>query len=572
MKRSGNPRLDERNDHPTPPRSRGSGARHRPARWRFGHDEDGALVVFSMLLLVAVLIVTGLGLDLMRTETTRAKLQATADRAVLAAAAATQPREPEQVVRDYFAAAGLEDLIDEITITDTNGLRAVKVTTRGDVGTSFLRLIGIESFPATALAEAKEAMSNLELSLVVDISGSMSNSNKIDRLKEAASEFVDTVFAASDEGATTISLVPFSSQVNVGETLLSQFNVSNEHNFAHCVDFTDADFTTTAITVDQPLQRSGYFDPFSHYSWGYGPYYTVCRNDPESAIVPLSSDPQALKDAIAALDPYGNTSLEIGAKWGAALLDPAARPAVEGLIAAGMVHPGFDERPHDFTETGVKKVMILMTDGENTTEYVLKDEFRDGLTDVWWDPATGRFSIWGEQKKKKKKGNNGWGNGDQCAPGNSSDRNNAENAGGTDPCENFGYFTPHNEKWQDTPIGGDNAVRLTYPELWSKLSVGAHAYMRTRMTGKSSDYDYWRDVVDPVYDDSKDDRTLTMCQAAKDAGITVYTIGFRVSNHAADILEQCATSPSHFFRVESLDIAEAFRAIAGSINVLRLTQ
>jgi hypothetical protein len=37
-------------------------------------------------------------------------------------------------------------------------------------------------------------------------------------------------------------------------------------------------------------------------------------------------------------------------------------------------------------------------------------------------------------------------------------------------------------------------------------------------------------------------------------------------------MQDCASSPSHFFRVEGVELSEAFRAIARQINQLRLTQ
>jgi Flp pilus assembly protein TadG len=537
---------------------------------RFGREEDGALVVFSMFLLLAILLVTGLGLDLMRTETMRTRLQATLDRAVLAAASATQPRDPEQVVRDYFAAAGLSDYLQDITVEERFGLRAVSATASADIPTSFIKLVGIDKFEAASAATAREYIAKLEISMVLDVSGSMGWRNKLDQLKEAGSEFIETVFNASDAGATSVSIVPFASQVNAGAELLSYLNVTDEHDYSNCIDFDAADFESTALDPDAELQRSGHFDPWSSYQHGTSARYFVCRTEPGTEITPFSGDAHELIDAIEALSADGNTSAEIGMKWGVALLDPSLQPVVQEMIADGRLDAAFMERPVPYDEGRTLKVVVLMTDGENTTEYVLKDEYREGPTDVWYDPDSGRFSIWAQQRKKK--GNNGWGNGDQCAPGNSSDHNNAENRGGNDPCEDWAFFWPHNRKWKDRPYGGDDAYQLTYPELWARASVSGHAYMRYLVTGRSSDYYDWLDVYDSVRSSEKDDRLDAICSAAKEQGIVIYTIGFEVDNRTARILSDCATTPSHFFRVEGLDIAEAFRSIASSISVLRLTQ
>jgi hypothetical protein len=63
-----------------------------------------------------------------------------------------------------------------------------------------------------------------------------------------------------------------------------------------------------------------------------------------------------------------------------------------------------------------------------------------------------------------------------------------------------------------------------------------------------------------------------ICAAARAKNIVIWSIGFEVSNHGANVMRDCASSPSHFFRVEGVEITEAFSAIARQINQLRLTQ
>ena len=63
-----------------------------------------------------------------------------------------------------------------------------------------------------------------------------------------------------------------------------------------------------------------------------------------------------------------------------------------------------------------------------------------------------------------------------------------------------------------------------------------------------------------------------ICDAAKEKGIVVWSIGFEVDSTGADIMQNCASSPAHFFRVEGVEITEAFRTIARQLNQLRLTQ
>jgi len=72
-------------------------------------------------------------------------------------------------------------------------------------------------------------------------------------------------------------------------------------------------------------------------------------------------------------------------KWGTALLDPAFRPVVTSLSsgAAPTIPAAFNGRPFDYGLPNVQKVLALMTDGKNTSQYVLLDAFRDGPAPIW---------------------------------------------------------------------------------------------------------------------------------------------------------------------------------------------
>ena len=53
---------------------------------RFRRDDAGTITVLAMIIFVGIIAICGFGVDLMMNEMKRAKLQATLDRAVLAAA------------------------------------------------------------------------------------------------------------------------------------------------------------------------------------------------------------------------------------------------------------------------------------------------------------------------------------------------------------------------------------------------------------------------------------------------------------------------------------------------------
>ena len=91
--------------------------------------------------------------------------------------------------------------------------------------------------------------------------------------------------------------------------------------------------------------------------------------------------------------------------------------------------------------------------------------------------------------------------------------------------------------------------------------------------GSSSDYnDFMNKVWTDVTGTEKDSRTQAACDALKAQRVTVFSIGFEVDDHAAGVMEGCASTPNHFIRAVGDDLGDAFNAIATNISTLRLTQ
>ena len=83
----------------------------------------------------------------------------------------------------------------------------------------------------------------------------------------------------------------------------------------------------------------------------------------------------------------------------------------------------------------------------------------------------------------------------------------------------------------------------------------------------------WTSIVETDWTITKDTRLNQICSAAKAKGVVIFTIGFEINEPGAmEAMAGCASSPSHFYRVEGLQIASAFTSIATQINALRLIQ
>ena len=181
--------------------------------------EDGNITIFSTLMTVLMLMLAGASVDFMRHEASRVRLQTTLDRAVLAAADLDQEQQPADVVADYVAKAGLADYLTGVRIDQNFQERVVTATAGADLDTMFLHISGHDSLMAQTLSAAEERIANVEISLVLDISGSMRWNDRMTNMKPAAKGFVEKVMTDNSGGVTTLNLIPFAGSVNPGDTM-----------------------------------------------------------------------------------------------------------------------------------------------------------------------------------------------------------------------------------------------------------------------------------------------------------------------------------------------------------------
>ncbi len=520
-------------------------------------DESGSLVVFGLMMLVLMLATAGTAVDLMHHETRRTKVQNTLDAAVLAAANLDQARSPRDVVEDYFSKAGLAGSLGAITATKSEF--SSRISARADVGTDthFMKLAGVSRLQGAGASTAEESVGGVEIALVLDNSGSMGWNGRIENLKIAAGRFIDTMFGAVGADALSVSIVPYDSHVSLGPYLMSKLAVTDDQTKANCIDFLPLDYGTTAILPTALLTRSGHFDA---QTYAHGRIRPECSTLAAREILPFSNDQIALKTKIESLVAGGYTSIESGVKWGAALLDPAARLLVDAMIGDGVTTPRLSRLPALFGDPQVMKVMVVMSDGQNTRRYQLDPAYKAGPALLMANSADGGYSLF-------------------------------------DPLRGQYWISALGE-WRALPWGAGThlscdeesrwwlraasctvvkdpglPVPMTWPEVWDRMSVRWFTRNLIRPAyGWQAERSWYDRIVETVEAATMDGYLRQICGAARAKGITVYTIGFETSDHGAAMLRDCATAPGYHFAVEGAEIGDAFSAIAGNINLLRLTQ
>lgn len=558
---------------------------------RFRREEDGSVVFLSVIMFLIILMVGGIGVDVMLAEMRRTQLQDTLDRAVLAAASLEQDLDPESVVEDYFDKTALSEHLKDIQVEEGLGYRTVTATADTTVATQFMHLSGVSSLSMNAASGAEERIGGVEISMVLDVSGSMNSNSRLPNLKIAAKDFVDTLTTTTEDGKLSVSIVPYATQVSAPEDFIQHFNLTNEHSYSNCVNFAASDFDSTSIDPTAQLTRTMHFDPWYTFDGRDNDpmelvQSPVCveADDNSREMLVMQKDATTLKNFIDAMWGGGNTSIDVGMKWGTALLDASLQPVIDNMITDGQVSADFDGRPYAYDNSQTLKVIVLMTDGQNTSQYYIDDQFRTGDSNIWWNDEQEVYSVYiGEDT------------GDEDNDGNT-----------TEPM----FYWPFNNSWNDHAYGEGvyeetqvdyecrsyrrngscrryrrvetvvtvdepgSAEIVTYADLWAYTSIkyNRNEHYYPWMNDSEANDDWYYGVRKYVGSSTKDARTQAICDAAKAEGIIVFTIGFEAPSAGQSVLQNCASSASHYFDVDGLEIADAFAAIAASIRQLRLTQ
>lgn len=534
-------------------------------------DEKGSIIVFVLVVFSAMFLVGGTAVDLARHENLRSTLQYNLDRAVLAAASLKQIRDPDTVVQDYMSkVVTIEAFTIDVTSVVATNARTVSATATANLSTWFLSMAGINEMPITARSAASERIPNLEISLVLDVSGSM-NGSKLRNLKSAAKEFVTTMMTGVDPDSVTISVVPFNQNVAPSDSIVKHLNVDLTQTVSNCLDFSDASFEDVAIdpTVQQ---RQGV------YTTLYGSFQNLsddsetCVLGEKFEILAYASDESKLHTKIDDLSTTGWTAAHLGMKWGVALLDPKFQSVANGMISDGEINAGLAGIPAQYDDHETLKVVILMGDGANTYEFRFKDDYRTNSSDLWEivDDEPGVFTHLTYNGR--------------TYTGSSYERYCGQSGITCFYSEPVNFFLNRQSNGKFYDISKNNWLsskdfnllkvakgtrsyrQLPWDEAWSKMP----AQYYDSVTGSNS----LNDLVNGSSRQTDDaDKVLSKsCSAAEYAGIIVYTIGYETNYSTSKKLMDCASTESHYYPAAGTDISTVFASIAASIQKLKLTQ
>jgi len=340
----------------------------------FLRNSRGTVSVMMAFSAIPFILAAGAAIDFARISREQVEFAAAVDSAALAIAASPRgdltgltPSEQEArmaelelwadaIIAQNYSASDDNPITSDLEITDST----VTLTAEHALPTTIMAMVGIEDTELHVLSEVTKAGNSIEVSLVLDITGSMSGS-KIASLRTAAKNFVDTVVAVDQVPFySKVALVPYSMGVNVGTYAVaargsitsgtSTTPGSANYRFRNPSNA----WKTFAISncVSERTGAQAYTDaPVSTNKVGRN-YPSPANTCPTATILPLTSNKTTLKNSIDTYGASGSTAGQIGVAWGWYMLSRDF-----GLFSGS-------SQPAAYGTEDLKKIAVLMTDGD----------------------------------------------------------------------------------------------------------------------------------------------------------------------------------------------------------------
>jgi Flp pilus assembly protein TadG len=397
-------------------------------RPRKGRDAGAVAVQFAFLAMPLIVLSFGL-VDVNRASSEKKRLQDALDAATLTAARSSAVTNADlKIVGDKSLNANLAAMSDATLLSSNFTVNSATSTVTGVATAKVTPIIANlwlnGDMTVGATSDVVRSVNKLEVAMVLDTTGSMAGS-KLTNLKTAAKNFIDTLAAAAarstEVNPVKIGIVPFANAVRLasdsstlttyaastwmdkgtapigadifnGKTGVNRFTLFSNmgQTWAGCVESRAMpyDVQETAPSTGTPATLiTPYFWPdeadtdnnadndyrsdgsytnesgTSSTDWkrrqGYSAKYNGAPSSSSKGpnrgcsmqpMMRLSTDWTSLKARVDALNASGETHIPLGLEWGWHLLSP------NGPFGDGVA----------YTTPKTSKVVVLMTDGENT--------------------------------------------------------------------------------------------------------------------------------------------------------------------------------------------------------------
>lgn len=240
-------------------------------------DRRGSVAWLMAAAIVPLIAAIGLSVDGARGWLVKARLSQAIDAAGLAGGRVITAPTRDDDIRMFFTANFPSDFM-RATVNGPNisvdpDLTTITLSATASIPTTFMRVVGIDQMTVRADSVIKRTDRGMELVLVMDNTGSMTNNDRIGKMKSAATDLVNFLYGSRETVPNFwVGLVPYVAVVNVGTNNIGWTVANNPVSF-NVVSMTRSTVTfssgseppTAVVCVDVDpatpitgLLRSGY--------------------------------------------------------------------------------------------------------------------------------------------------------------------------------------------------------------------------------------------------------------------------------------------------------------------------
>ncbi len=527
----------------------------------------GSVALMSAATMALMVGISGLAVDTSRNYLVRTRLKSALDAAALVAA-----RQIDQPTREADARAMFWSHFPSgrghfgATITGPQiawiGNSQVQVSATASLDTTLFSVISPTAMAVADSSTAERLGAGLELAIVLDQTGSMDDVGstgvrKIDAAKNAVRTMLDVLYGGSDTRPSFyVSLVPFARTINIGPQNTNWLDTSGlpinpttgwrADRWSGCVEARQGGHDITEANPAAAPFRP-YFYPNSYQQ--HGRYWG--SNPPRGETNRCTSSQAYDADASGAHWCMGDNDwtapsahLQQNLFWKSLRSDNA--PANAGIPGVSYFGPNMlcalnPIQPLTASRTQVQAALDLINAPGRSGGTTVVTGMQGGwftLSPQWqgfWPTPAGATTpvptAYGTRNMRKvlvllSDGDNNWQGDTSVAPMRNGDEL---------------FYNAYGRL-------SNNRLPITPSTNYNTTASRADAALDTRWS--------------------------TLCTAVKNAGITVYVIGFEVANSThRNLLRNCASSTQHYFESPTASqLQSVFGQIASQIATLRLTQ
>lgn len=360
------------------------------------HDRSGGIVILFAFFIPVVIGIVGIAVDFASSNHVRQRLCSAIDASALAgASASTNEAVIEAKIHAFFDVNYPEDTIGVPAAPVVNIMEdEVSVTASAVYYTTFATVIGKTEMNISCSTTVERDVRGIEVALVLDVTGSMGDSNMA-ALRDATKSFVNILYEkTSSPESVKIGFVPYAATVNLGMVAddatyvdssalppsvgfnyiqsMGELNTTVEWHGCVMARTPPYDEQDVGVAVGGDWEPYWWADPVAlnpsdtnnnHWDTSLGGAMDVAwsqqnnRDTPNlgcpeyNHIMPLTNDQSLLLSKLDNLIQWhrGGTLGNLGMMWGVRLLSPEA-PYTEGT---------------EYEDSRVQKVIVMMTDGNN---------------------------------------------------------------------------------------------------------------------------------------------------------------------------------------------------------------